>query len=173
MSRKTITKQTAGAERALLEYMNRKDYRPMPQRELLHRTHVTPQDRPAVRRLIRRLIDEGKIRKVGGGRLTVCPAEDGVRGILHRHREGFGLVVPESGGEDVFLAPGNQGRAGSGDHVALRVIGRSDTSSVRSIPWLWRSTARVWNVAPVLQTPIVSVSACAVPAGSADNMARL
>ena len=48
MSRKTITKQTAGAERALLEYMNRKDYRPMPQRELLHRTHVTPQSPRAI-----------------------------------------------------------------------------------------------------------------------------
>lgn len=135
LSRKPVAapSEDETAARALLEYLNRADYRPMPQRELMHRTHVAAEDRPRVRKLIRRLVDDGRIRKVKGGRLSAVLPADGPRGILHRHREGYGFVVPESGGEDVFIAPQHQGRAASGDHVALRVTGRGSDGRLHGV----------------------------------------
>ena len=112
------------AARALLDYLNRPAYRPMVQRELIHRVNVPKEERPAVRRLIRRLVERGRIHKIRGGKLVAAPPEDGLRGVLQRHVEGFGFVVPEGGGEDVFIPPRHLGEGLSGDRVAVRITRR-------------------------------------------------
>jgi ribonuclease R len=103
--------------------MQRADYRPMPQRELLHRMHVGPDQRPAMRVLIREMLGRGTLIEGPGGRLIApgAPGSDRLRGTLQRHRDGFGFVVPEDGGDDVFVAPRNLGGARSGDRVVVRV----------------------------------------------------
>ena len=110
--------------RALMEVLRSREYRPIPQRELLHRAHVPGKDRSAARGLIRRLIAEGKMRKIRGGRLVLVPDQVEVHGILERPRRGFARVMPEDSDEKVFVAPHHLGGAFSGDRVALRVVGR-------------------------------------------------
>jgi ribonuclease R len=111
------------AVRALLAYLQRADYRPLPQRQLLHQMQVTQDQRPAMRRLIRELLEEGRIVKGRAGRIVAASA--GVAtGILHRHRDGFGFVVPDGGGDDVFIPPRHLGGAFSGDRVVARVTRR-------------------------------------------------
>ncbi len=112
------------AERAILEFLGGADYRPMPQRELLHRMHIHRDDRAAIRRLLRRLIQDGRVQKIGGGRLVVTRSGDRVQGVLRRHREGYGRLVPDGGGEDVFIPPRHLDGAGTGDRVKVRISAR-------------------------------------------------
>jgi ribonuclease R len=123
-TRTPSTAESADGARRLLEFMNRADYRPLAQRELLHRMHVTPDRRPAVRRLIRSLLDNGKLVKLSRGRLAPASSEQLVRGVLRRHRDGHGFVIPEGDGEDLFIDAGNMGEALSGDSVVARVTRR-------------------------------------------------
>jgi ribonuclease R len=111
------------AKKSLLDYLSRPDYRAMTQKQLLHRMNVPAGERPAVRRAIRELQQEGRVARVKGGRL-VLRAPDRMSGVLHRHRDGYGFVVPEGEGLDVFVAPPNLGEHLSGDRVEVKVTRR-------------------------------------------------
>ena len=117
-------KQGGGAARALLAYLRSPDYRPIPQRQLLHLLHVGPEERPAVRRLLQRLIDEGRVLQTRGGRMVAAPAKGTFCGILQLRGKSTAFVVPESGGEEIFVSPEELGRATAGDRVKVRVSGR-------------------------------------------------
>ncbi|HXV76257.1 MAG TPA: ribonuclease R [Candidatus Polarisedimenticolaceae bacterium] len=108
---------------ALLEYLSRPDYRPLTQKQLLHRMRVAGQAREHVRRAIRGLQDEGRLASGRGGRLMLR-APERVSGVLHRHRDGYGFVVPDEHGLDVFVAPPNLGDHLSGDRVEARITRR-------------------------------------------------
>lgn len=109
---------------AILDYLSGSEYKPLTQSQLLHRMHVPPERRGTVRRLVRELLREGRIARVSGGRLA-ARAPDKVQGLLHRHRDGYGFVVTEEEGPDVFIAPPNLGNNLSGDRVAVRVTRQS------------------------------------------------
>jgi ribonuclease R len=118
------TPDKAAARRAILEYLRRPDYRPVPQRELLHRLHIPGGDRPEVRRLLQDLIDEGAVARIRGRRLVAGGAPETVRGLLEMHAEGYGFVIPDGGRPHVFIPRRSVGEAGHRDTVAVRVTGR-------------------------------------------------
>ena len=110
--------------KALLDYLSGSGYKPLTQNQLLHKMNVEPDRRGTVRRLLRELLREGRIARVSGGKLAVrAPAK--VQGLLHRHRDGYGFVVTEEEGPDVFIAPPNLGDNLSGDRVVVRVTRQS------------------------------------------------
>jgi ribonuclease R len=109
---------------ALLDYLSGSDYRPLTQSQLLHQMQVPPEQRRTVRRLLRELLSEGRIGRLPGGRLAARTPER-VQGLLHRHRDGYGFVVTEEEGPDVFIAPPHLGDNLSGDRVAVRVTRQS------------------------------------------------
>jgi ribonuclease R len=116
------------ARRAVLEYVSRPDYRPLTQRELLHRLHVAPGERADVRRSIGALLREGRLARRRGGRLALRAGEGeraSVTGVLRRHRDGYGFVIDDAGGPDVFVAAPNLGAQLSGDRVAVQVTRQS------------------------------------------------
>ena len=57
------------------------------------------------------------------GELLVAEKLDLVRGTIQGHADGFGFLVPEGGGDDLFLSPREMHKALHGDRVAARVIG--------------------------------------------------
>ena len=60
---RSVNRTTDDSERALLDYLQRPGYEPLPQRRLMHRLQIGPEDRPRFRKLIARLIEQGKVRK--------------------------------------------------------------------------------------------------------------
>jgi ribonuclease R len=111
-------------EEALLRHLEAGEYEPASQRELFHLLNLSKQQRSDARRLIKRLLETGRIVKISRGRLVVSTSDAPVTGILQRHRRGFGFVIPEAGGEHVFIPPGRMRSALNGDLVAVRITRR-------------------------------------------------
>ena len=57
------------------------------------------------------------------GRLCVVAKLDLVTGTVQGHRDGYGFVVPDDGGADLFIAPNEMRKALHGDRVTAREIG--------------------------------------------------
>lgn len=113
-------------ERAVLAFLGGDDYRPLPQRELLHRLHVPAESRPLVRRVLKDLLAEGKVARLSGNRLAVAVVGRVLRGRLERARPAFGFVIPEEGGRDIFVPARHLDDAMHGDVVAVRITGEDE-----------------------------------------------
>ncbi len=122
MSRKRPQPDREEAEKTLLEHLRRPEYEPIALREILAQLEVPREQRPVFRRVVRSLLREGDLVSVGGHRLAAASRAT-VRGRLHLHPRGFGFVVPEEPGKDVFIPPRKLGGAFHGDAVEVRVTG--------------------------------------------------
>jgi ribonuclease R len=119
--------------RALQEVLDHPDYRPLLQRELLHRANVGGRDRPAARELIRRWVREGRLQALRGGRLAAVPAVQEVEGVLERAGRGFARVVAAAGGENVLVPARLLAHARPGDRVVARVLSRGRDGGLRGV----------------------------------------
>ncbi len=111
---------------AVLEFLSSEDYRPVPQRELMHRMQVPPEARPRVRRALKELLQGGRIARLSGNRYALAVVGRVMRGRLQQARPGFGFVIPEEGGRDVFVPARHFEDAIHGDVVAVRITGEDD-----------------------------------------------
>ncbi len=57
--------------------------------------------------------------------------EEIITGILSKHKKGFGFVIPELEGEDIFIAPTSMNGAMNGDTVSVRLLPPGETSRSR------------------------------------------
>lgn len=131
-------------ERALLALVLTPGYRPMKPRALAEQLELTDDDRPTLKKLIKRLVKHGKIayganHLVGPGTAASsgqpAPAtrssgsNDGglITGIFRRVERGFGFVRPTgtlaSVGRDadIFISEDRAGDAATGDTVGVRL----------------------------------------------------
>src|SRR4051794_18952721 len=76
---------------------------PMQFRELLKALSVTRWDRSRFEEHLDLLVETGDIVKLPGRLYALPGSGTGVRGKLSVHPDGFGFVVPEEGGDDLFI----------------------------------------------------------------------
>ncbi|MDT8318239.1 MAG: ribonuclease R, partial [bacterium] len=74
--------------------------------------------------LLNSMVTSGEIVRIKGGRYGVPSKMNLVTGRLQMHPDGFGFVLPDEGGEDVFVRPKGVSFAMHGDHVVARVEGQ-------------------------------------------------
>lgn len=108
----------------ILEEMGRAGFTPSSLRELLRRLRVDKRHRMAFKRLVRDLLAEGRLARVGKTHYALASGEDTVTGRVQRHADGFGFVVPDSGKDDLYVHPRNLDEVFHGDRVSARVIRR-------------------------------------------------
>ncbi|HEX7047080.1 MAG TPA: ribonuclease R [Gammaproteobacteria bacterium] len=98
--------------------------RPAYQDEIETELHIrSEQDQEALRRRLRAMVRDGQLvfNRRGGfclaGRIGV------VAGRVQAHRDGFGFLIPDEGGEDIFLSPRQMQSVMHGDRISVRISG--------------------------------------------------
>ncbi|GMQ83310.1 MAG: ribonuclease R [Gammaproteobacteria bacterium] len=81
------------------------------------------EDIEALRRRLRAMERDGQLLCNRRGGYGLVDRMDMVRGRIIGHPDGFGFLVPDEGGEDLFLAPRQMRQVMNGDRVVARVVG--------------------------------------------------
>lgn len=114
---------------AILEFMDRKAYRPLTLVELAQALGLGPKkkDRRVLERLIKELTAAGKVVETRTHRFGVPHRMNLVVGRLQGHPKGYGFVIPDREDQDeVFIPPAALGTAMHNDRVIARVSQRAD-----------------------------------------------
>jgi len=154
---------------AILNLMNAPEYRPATIRALTRLLAIPRDQRHELKRALRGLLADGLAIKLDGNRYGLKPgggdrsatsraargagggarpSGGGIIGRLQRHARGFGFVVPEAGGRDVFLPPHAVGDLMDGDRVQVRIVREDRDGRVQGevVRVLERSKKRVMGL---------------------------
>ncbi|WP_243371846.1 ribonuclease R [Geotalea sp. SG265] len=97
---------------------------PMEFREMMQAFGIGKAERPRFKEIIDGFVDEGALLRLKG-RLYILPAEtEGVAGKLSVHRDGYGFVMPDEGGEDVFIPARYLRQNMHGDRVRVQIVSK-------------------------------------------------
>ncbi len=66
---------------------------------------------------------DGQIRKDANGQYQLLNRQDFILGRVTSHIDGYGFLIPDEGGEDVFLPEGEMRKVLHGDRVQVRIVG--------------------------------------------------
>lgn len=81
------------------------------------------QDHEAFRRRLRAMERDGQLLRNRRGRYGVADRMDLIRGTVSGHADGFGFLIPDDGGDDLFLSPREMRKVLHGDRVMGQVRG--------------------------------------------------
>ncbi len=73
-----------------------------------------------LKRMLEDMADDGEVTRLKGNSYVLPGASKGLDGRLSTHRDGYGFVTPEGGGEDVFIPSRYMKGAMHGDKVEVR-----------------------------------------------------
>src|SRR3990172_3513684 len=97
---------------------------PLPLRELADALGVHGErDEDAFSRRLGAMERDGQILKTRRGLYGLARKMDMVTGRVSGHPDGFGFLIPDDGGEDLFLSPAEMRQVMHGDRVMARVTG--------------------------------------------------
>jgi len=96
---------------------------PVAEHELERLLRVAPGERDAFLRRIAAMERDGEIMRNRRNAICVVAKLDLVRGRVQGHPDGFGFLVRDDGGPDLFLAPKEMREVLHGDRVVARIAG--------------------------------------------------
>jgi ribonuclease R len=96
---------------------------PVEERELERLLDIAPQDREAFASRIGAMLRDGEIIRNRRNALCVVEKLDLIRGRVQGHPDGFGFLVRDEGGQDLFLGPKEMREVMHGDRVVARISG--------------------------------------------------
>ena len=83
----------------------------------------TPDEIEALRRRLLAMVRDGQLHQNRRGTYGLVEKMQMITGLVIGHRDGFGFVVPDEGGDDLFLSPRQMRVVFHGDKVLVRVTG--------------------------------------------------
>ncbi|HET9702317.1 MAG TPA: ribonuclease R [Burkholderiales bacterium] len=96
---------------------------PVPAEELERLLDITGAEREPFARRLEAMERAGQIMRNRKGALCVVEKLDLVRGRVEGHPDGFGFLIPEAGGADIFLSPKQMNKVLHGDRAMVRITG--------------------------------------------------
>src|SRR5438552_14481582 len=113
-------------ESKIMNYLQSPRGRPLRPRKLARELEVGEEEYHSFRTALRDLMRQGRV-VLGGGGSIVLPTQKqssgAIVGVYRHNRKGFGFVVPRdpAGHEDLYIPPGENGTAISGDVVSAKI----------------------------------------------------
>jgi len=108
-------------KKRILAFMREEAYKPLLLSELVSVLDVPAQDIPLLSRLLDEMEEEGLIIKTKKNRYGVPERMGLITGKFQAHEKGFGFVLPEAGGDDVYIPANAINGAMHGDRVMARI----------------------------------------------------
>ncbi len=107
----------------VLALMRERIHHPATAQEILRLLRVPRNERTALRRHLKSLVDNGDIIRIRGNRFGLADRMDLVVGRLETHARGFGFVVPDGAADEphVYVSAPNLKEALHGDRVVARI----------------------------------------------------
>jgi len=108
---------------AIIKYLASREYQPLKPRQLARQMGVAETDYGAFREAVKRLRDAGRVVMGARNALMLPEMTNKVVGFYRANPKGFGFVIPEEPNAhgDLFIPPGADGGAITGDRVLARV----------------------------------------------------
>ncbi|MEY2336071.1 ribonuclease R [Acidithiobacillus ferrianus] len=97
--------------------------KPLTLEDLIVDLDVVEEDQEALRRRLRAMERDGQLVCNRRGAYGLVGAMELVRGTVSAHPDGFGFLIPEAGGKDLFLSPREMRKVFHGDTLLGRAIG--------------------------------------------------
>ena len=111
------------SKEAILDLLNTPGYVPLRKHELIKALQVKASRRAQFRALLRSMEEERLIVRLRKNRYAAFSDQPVVLGQLLVHAHGFGFVVPENGGDDIYIPADGIGNAMTGDTVSVSSTG--------------------------------------------------
>jgi ribonuclease R len=108
----------------ILRFLSGGQQKPLKLRELAKKMDIPEDEYGSFRRIVRSMLRDGLLVKAKRGRIGLPAKTNAVVGRLVSGKSGYGFVVPEDGGEDVYIRDENMGYAFHGDKVLVTILGR-------------------------------------------------
>ena len=96
---------------------------PVPAHELERLLHISEEDRDAFGKRLSAMERDGEIMRNRRGDICVLEKLGLLRGRVQGHADGFGFLVRDEGGPDLFLGPKEMREVLHGDRVVARITG--------------------------------------------------
>lgn len=85
--------------------------------------HVKPDEMDGLIRRLNAMERDGQIKSERNGQYKLSNMTNFITGRVSSHRDGYGFLLPDEGGEDIFLPEKEMQKVLHGDQVSIRVIG--------------------------------------------------
>lgn len=101
--------------------------------------------RDGLERRLRAMERDGQLVRNRGGAYGIADRMDLVRGTVQAHRDGYGFLTPEDGGDDLFLSPRTMRPLIHGDRILVRLSRSKDAgrSEAKLVEIIERNTRQV------------------------------
>ncbi|WP_337174580.1 ribonuclease R [Paludisphaera sp.] len=112
----------------VLKLVSEPSYKPKTLKALSRHFQIDPEEYPAFRTEIKRLVREGKLDVAADKTLSKPETAGAIIGMFRRSAKGFGFVRPHgkpSRTDQIYIPPEAAGDASSGDEVAVKIVKRS------------------------------------------------
>lgn len=118
-------------ENKVLAFIKNDDYIPCTFNEIAYIMGVPEQDYDQLLKILEKLEENGDIVKTKKKRYISAEKSGYVKGKYRGNRKGFGFVVADDGGDDVFIPATSGGGALNGDVVLVNITVKSDGAKKR------------------------------------------
>jgi len=96
---------------------------PTPEKDLLHLLSIHSDEAENFSRRLAAMIREGQIFRNRKGDICVMEKLDLIKGTVQGHADGFGFLIPDGDGGDLFLSAKEMHKVLHGDRVLVREVG--------------------------------------------------